>query len=359
MNSKMVSLFTLHKFNTRNMENKKVLLTGVTGFLGSHTTIQLLNKGYHVKGTLRNINRVESIREIIARHTTRSENLEFYEINLSDSEDKWADAMKEIDFVVHIASPFPTTLPKNEDDIIFPAKNGTLNILKSATKAKVKRIVLTSSSGAVVYGDRKNGAFSEKDWTNIKNLNDTTPYFRSKTIAEKTAWDFISANPNAPELVTILPGAILGPVLDKDDYGTSANLVKKIMDGSMPAMPKIGFEMADVRAVADAHIKALENPNASGNRYLCANGYLEFKDIADILRVEFPNNKIPSKTLPDFMVKLFSVFDKETKPILNDLGAKRTIDNSKIKKELSWKPIALQESVKDTAHSLKNLNIVE
>lgn len=341
------------------MENKKVLLTGVTGFLGSHTTIQLLNKGYHVKGTLRNKERAESIKKIIAKHTTSSDNLTFYEIDLSDSEKKWTDAMKEIDFVVHIASPFPTTLPKNEDDIIVPAKNGTLNVLKSATKAKVKRVVLTSSSGAVVYGERKKGTFSEKDWTNIKNLNDTTPYFRSKTIAEKSAWDFIRATPNAPELVTILPGAMLGPILDKNDYGTSANLVKKIMDGSMPAMPKIGFEMADVRAVADAHIKALENPNASGNRYLCTNGYLEFKDIADILREEFPKNKIPSKTLPNFMVKLFSIFDKETKPILNDLGAKRTIDNSKIIKELNWNPISLQESVKDTAHSLKNLKIVK
>ncbi|WP_235271006.1 aldehyde reductase [Flavobacterium sp. 316] len=331
----------------------------MTGFLGSHTTIQLLNKGYQVKGTLRDKKRAESIREIIAKHTTNIDNLTFYEINLSDSEEKWTKAMTEIDYVIHIASPFPTTLPKNEDDIILPAKNGTLNILKSATKAKVKRVVLTSSTGAVVYGERKNGEFSEEDWTNIKNLNDTTPYFRSKTIAEKAAWDFVNANQNASELVTILPGAILGPILDKDDYGTSANLVKKMMDGSMPAMPKIGFEMADVRAVADAHIKALENPNASGKRYLCANGYMEFKDIAEILREEFPNDKIPSKTLPNFMVKLFSIFDKETKSILNDLGAKRTINNSKIKKELNWNPISLQVSVKDTAHSLKNLKIVK
>lgn len=341
------------------MENKNVLLTGVTGFLGSHTAIQLLNKGYQVKGTLRDMKRAESIKRIIAKHTTNIEGLTFHEINLSDSQEKWDEVMSDVNLVIHIASPFPTTLPKDEDEIIIPAKNGTLNILKSATKAGIKRVVITSSSGAVVYGERKNGTFSEKDWTNINNLNDTTPYFRSKTIAEKSAWDFVNANQDAPELVTILPGAILGPILDKDDYGTSANLVKKMMDGSMPAMPKIGFEMVDVRAVADAHIRALENPNASGNRYLCTNGYMEFKDIAEILREEFPKNKIPSKTLPNFMVKIFSAFDKETKPILNDLGAKRTINNSKIKKELNWSPISLQESVKDTAHSLKNLNIVK
>ena len=323
------------------------------------TTIHLLNKGYKVKGTLRNSKRSESIKNVIAQHSANSQNLSLCEIDLTDSQERWNEVMQDVDLVIHIASPFPTTLPKNENDIVLPAKNGTLNVLKSATKAKVKRVVITSSSGAVVYGERKYGIFSEKDWTNSANKNDTTPYFRSKTIAEKSAWNFIKANPEAPELVTILPGAILGPILDPNDYGTSANLVKKMMDGSMPAMPKIGFEMVDVRSVADAHIKALENPNASGNRYLCANGYLEFKDIAEILKKEFPENKIPSKTLPNFMVKLFSILDRETQPILNDLGAKRTIDNSKIMKELNWNPISLQESVKATAHSLKNLNIIK
>ena len=338
--------------------HKKVLLTGVTGFLGSHTTIQLLNKGYEVIGTLRDVKRSETIKEIIAKHTKNINHLSFYEINLSDSTDKWKVAMKGVDYIVHIASPFPTVLPKHENDIILPAKNGTLNILKAATASGVKRVVVTSSTGSVVYGERKNGTFTEKDWTNVSNKKDTTPYFRSKTIAEKSAWDYVKNNKNAPELVTILPGAILGPILDKSDYGTSANLIKKLMDGSMPAMPRIGFEMVDVRAVADAHIKALESPNASGNRYLCTSGYMEFKGLAKILKKEFPNSKIPSKTLPNFMVKLFSTFDKETKPILNDLGTKRLVDNSKIKKELNWSPISLTESIKTTAQSLIDLNII-
>ena len=340
------------------MQNKKILLTGVTGFLGSHTAIQFLNKGYEVKGTLRNLKRSNAIKSIIAKHSQNINNLSFYEINLTDSVDKWKNAMKDVEYVVHIASPFPTVLPKHENDIILPAKNGTLNILKAATAIGIKRIVVTSSSAAVVYGERKNGTFSEKNWTNVSNKEDTTPYFRSKTIAEQSAWNFVKDNKNAPELVTILPGAILGPILDANDFGTSANLVKKLMDGSMPAMPKIGFEMVDVRSVADAHIKALETPNAKGNRYLCTNGYMEFKDIATLLKNEFPNYKIPSKTLPNFMVKLFSTFDKETKPILNDLGAKRIVDNSKIKRELIWTPISLTESIKATAQSLIDLKII-
>ncbi len=346
-------------FKMGTMQNRKVLLTGVTGFLGSHTTIQLLKKGYSVKGTLRDLNRRERIENIIKKHNAKLENLSFEVIDLSDSLDKWKEAMVGVDFVVHIASPFPTTLPKDENELILPAKNGTLNILKAARYAGVRRVVMTSSSGAAVYGDRKNGIFSEKSWTNVANKSDTTPYFRSKTIAEQAAWDYVNAEQNTIELATILPGAILGPVLDKNDYGTSANLVKKMMDGSMPALPKIGFEMVDVRSVADAHLKALEHPSAKGNRYLCTNGYLQLKDISKILRKEFPKYKIPSSTLPDFAVRLFSLLDKETRPILNDLGAKRLIDSSKIRNELGWKPISLTSSVIDTAESLIQLKIVQ
>ncbi len=341
------------------MQGKNILLTGVTGFLGSHTTIELLNRGYQVRGTLRDQNKQHHIKEVIGKHSNKTENLSFYQIDLLDSYKDWKKAMESIDAIIHIASPFPTSLPKNEDDLIIPAKKGTLNILKAATELEIPKVIMTSSSGAVVYGNKKNATFSEKDWTNVQNKNDTTPYFRSKTIAEKEAWNFVKKTPGAPELVTILPGAILGPIIDKNDFGTSANLVKKMMDGSMPAMPKIGFETVDVRSVADAHIKALENPKANGNRYLCANGYLAFKDIADILRKEYPNKKIPSKELPNFLVKLFSVFDKDTKPILNDLNSRRLLDTSNILKELDWKPISLEQSVKDTAQSLLNLNFVK
>ena len=341
------------------MQGKNILLTGVTGYLGSHTTIELLNRGYNVIGTLRSKKKEQHITEVISKHSDKTENLSFHQIDLLDSVEDWKKAMRGIDGIFHIASPFPTSLPKNENDLIAPAKKGTLNILKSATELGIPKVVMTSSAGTVVYGNTKNGTFSEKDWTNVKNRNDTTPYFRSKTIAEQEAWKFVKNTPNAPELVTVLPGAILGPIIDKNDFGTSANLVKKMMDGSMPAMPKIGFETVDVRSVADAHIKAFENQKANGNRYLCANGYLTFKDIATILRNEYPKKKIPSKELPNFLVKFFSFFDKETKPILNDLNSKRLLETSKIIIDLDWKPIPLEQSVKDTASSLIKLKFVK
>ena len=339
------------------MKSKKVLLTGITGFVGSHTAIQLLDKGYEVVGTLRNKKRQASIEKIIQKHATRTDLLSFVEIDLGAPLEKWQTIMQEVDYVLHIASPFPTKLPKHENDLVLPAKNGTLNILKAATFNKVQRVVMTSSTGAAAYGKKKIGEFTEKDWTDITNKKDTTPYFRSKTVAEKAAWDYVNSTANAPELVTILPGAILGPVLEKD-FGTSANIIKKMMDGSMPALPKIGFALVDVRSVADAHIKALETPKVAGNRYLCANDFLEFKEIAQILKAGYPERKIPRKILPNFMVRLFSNIDPETKPVLLDLGAKRVVNHAKISQELNWQPIPIKQSVLDCANSLIDLNLI-
>ncbi|OJJ21469.1 nucleoside-diphosphate sugar epimerase [marine bacterium AO1-C] len=339
------------------MKSKKVLLTGITGFVGSHTAIQLLDKGYEVIGTLRNQQRQASIEQVIQKHTTQTDLLSFVEIDLGAPLEKWQTALQGIDYVLHIASPFPTKLPKNENDLILPAKNGTLNILKAATHNRVKRVVMTSSTGAAAYGKKKIAEFTEKDWTNIHNKKDTTPYFRSKTVAEKAAWDYVNSTANAPELVTILPGAILGPVLEKD-FGNSANIVKKMLDGSMPALPKIGFEIVDVRSVADAHIKALETPQAAGNRYLCTNGFLEFKEVAQILKANYPKRKIPQKVLPNFMVRLFSNIDPETKPVLLELGTRRTVNHRKIKEELQWNPISVKQSVLDCADSLIGLAVV-
>ncbi|WP_298546686.1 aldehyde reductase [uncultured Aquimarina sp.] len=340
------------------MENKKVLLTGVTGFLGSHTTIQLLNKGYEVIGTLRDMKRVDEIKEVIAKNTDNIDKLDFAEANLMD-EHIWNDLASEVQNVIHIASPFPRELPKNENDLIAPAKNGTLNILKAASKHGLRRIVLTSSSGAIVYGKEKSkrkGIFDENDWTNISNTKDSTPYFRSKTIAEKAAWDFIKNDTSGLELTTICPGAILGPILEKD-FGTSANIVIKTMDGSSPAIPKIGFDMVDVRSVADLHIRAMEAPEAAGERFVCSAGFLTFEEVASILRKKYPHKKIPKFALPDFAVRLFSNIDKTIKPILIDLGTERKVNNNKAVKLLEWQPISAQEAVLACAESVIKLSL--
>lgn len=340
-------------------QNSKVLLTGVTGFLGSHTTIQLLDKGYKIVGTLRDMTRASKIKEVIQTHTNNIDNLSFVEADLLN-EKIWQEAMEGIDYVIHIASPFPRELPKKEEDLIIPAKQGSLNILTAASKTNVKKVVLTSSFGAIVYGKEKSkrsGLYNENDWTDITNIKDTTPYFRSKTIAEKSAWEFIKEDNSGLELTTICPGAILGPVLE-EDFGTSANIVIKTMDGSSPAIPKIGFDMVDVRSVADLHIRAMEMKEASGERFIGSAGYLTFKEVADILREEYPERKIPRPSLPNFAVKLLSNFEKTLKPILVDLGVERKLDNSKAKSVLKWQPISAKKAVLACAESLIELNII-
>lgn len=342
------------------MQSKKVLLTGVTGFLGSHTTIQLLEKGYNVIGTLRNIERADSIKKIINRHTKNIDNLTIVEANLND-QDIWLEISQDVDFIQHIASPFPRELPKNDEELIIPAKSGVLNVLNAAVANKVKRVVITSSMATVAYGKRKEElkrTFNETDWTDETNLKDSTPYYRSKTIAEKAAWKFMSQNNTNLELATVLPGAILGPVLE-NDFGTSANIVIKTLEGSIPALPKIGFDIIDVRSVADLLIRAMELPQATNNRYIASSGYLTFKEVAGILKKAYPDKKIPSKELPNALVKLFSNFDKTLKPILIDLGIKRKLDNTKAIKGLSWNPIPIDKAILDCAKSIIELGIVK
>lgn len=334
----------------------KVLLTGITGFLGSHTAIQLLEKGYEVIGTLRSENRIEAIKKVIGKHIKNVDNLKFAVADLNNSH-VWDNLMQGVDYVQHIASPFPRTLPKNDDELVVPAKNGVQNILEAAARNKVKRVVLTSSTAAIVYGKEKskrNGTFNEENWTDENNLKDTTPYFRSKTIAEKLAWDFLKNSQNGLELSVVCPGAILGPVLE-EDFGTSANIVIKLLDGSTPALPKIGFDMVDVRSVADLQIKAMETPKAANERFIASAGFLSFAEVANILRSAYPNKKIPKFSMPNFFVKLYANFDKDIKPVLLDLGVERRLNHSKAEKLLGWQPIPVKDAVLSCAESVMEL----
>ena len=341
------------------MKHKNVLLTGITGFLGAHTAIQLLNKGYNVVGTLRDKKRASDIRAIIGEHVSSINNLTFAEADLNNAV-VWSELTKNVDYVQHIASPFPRKLPKNENDLILPAKNGTLNILKSAADNGVKRVVMTSSMAAVVYGkskDQLSRVFTETDWTDETDKRDTAPYIRSKTIAEKAAWAFMQNNKSGLELTTVLPGAILGPVLEKD-FGTSANIVAHILQGQPPALPKIGFDIIDVRSVADLLIKAMESPKAADKRYIASAGYLTFREIALLLSAQYPHRKVPSGELPNFAARLFSVFEPALKPVLLDLGIKRKAYIDKAKSELNWEPLPLKEAVMACAESLFKQKII-
>ncbi len=336
----------------------KVLLTGVTGFLGSHITIQLLNKGYEVVGTMRDLKRSLEMLEVLGKYAS-TEKLTFVQADLTHDND-WNDLMKGVEFVQHIASPFPRTLPKTDREIVETAVQGTLNVLRAAAANSIKRVVLTSSTGAIVYGKTKgleSKTYNEEDWTDAKNYSDTTPYFRSKTLAERVAWEFVESDKSGLELTTICPGAILGPVIEKD-FGTSANIVIKTIDGSTPAIPQIGFDMVDVRSVAELHVLAMEKSEAANERFVGSAGFMTFKDVADTLRFKYRDRKIPKALLPNFMVKAISNFDSTLKPILIDLGKKRKVDNSKAKTLLGWKPLSNKEAVISCAESVIQMGIV-
>lgn len=339
---------------------KKVLLTGVSGFLGSHTALQLLNKGYHVIGTLRDLKLADSIKVALSPFTEHLANLEFREADLLDSS-VWDSLCQGMDFVQHIASPFPRLLPKKESDLIRPAVEGTMNVLQAAHRAGVKRTVLTSSIGSIMYGKTSQttkALYTEEDWSDIAVSADITPYFKSKTLAEKAAWDFVNQAEVAMELSVICPGAILGPVLEKD-FGTSANIVIKNMDGSSPALPRMGYDIVDVRSVAELHILAMELPEAAGQRFIGSAGFASFKDVADILRPHYPKHPIPSRILPGFLVNLFSLIDPTVKPILIDLGKERRVSHAKAEKLLGWKPKSLEEAVLSCAESLIRVGLIK
>jgi nucleoside-diphosphate-sugar epimerase len=342
------------------MSSPKVLLTGITGFLGSHTAIQLLNKGYEVVGTLRDMGRADSIRAVLGKHTPHLDRLHLAQAELTDAQ-VWPRLMQGVQYVQHIASPFPRVLPKNDDELVVPAREGVLGILRAASASGVKRVVLTSSSGAVLYGKpsaQRSGVFDETTWTDVTDMQDTTPYFRSKTIAERAAWDFMASDRSGMELSTVLPGAILGPLLE-EDFSGSANIVIKSLDGSVPAVPNIGFDMVDVRSVAELLVLAMEKPQAANQRYIGSEGYLSFKDVADILRAAYPKRRIPSRVLPNFAVRLFSYVDPTLKPILLDLGARRELNNNKAIQQLGWRPRTPKEGVLACAASAIALGVVK
>ncbi|WP_031529631.1 SDR family oxidoreductase [Dyadobacter crusticola] len=334
------------------MKNKKVLLTGVTGFLGSHTAIQLLNQGYRVVGTARNADKIEPIKEVLAEHTSHIHNLDFAVADLGDQL-IWDELSTEVDFIQHIASPFPRQLPRHEDELILPARNGTLAILRAAAANNVKRVVITSSMAAVAYGRparKLRKTFDENDWTNEHSKKDITPYYKSKTVAEKAAWDFIGADASGLELVTVCPGAVLGPVLEKD-FGTSANLILSILNGSFPALPKVGFDIVDVRSVADLLIRAMEIPEANGNRYLGASEYLTLREIAGILEEHYPERKIPLSVMPNFVSHTLAFFTPELRPIMLETIRRKT-NLLKARKELGWEPVSAKDAVLACADSL-------
>jgi len=336
---------------------KKLLVTGASGFIGTHCIVELLNNGYQVKGTLRNLNRAEQIRDVLIKHTKKADSIEFTQAELTDAL-SWEEAMNGCSGVLHIASPVPVVQPKNADEIIITAREGALNVLRAAKKMGVSRVVMTSSVSAV-WGKGREGSrvYSESDWTYTDDP-DQSPYSLSKTFAEKAAWEFVDEH-GTPELVVINPSFVFGPALESD-YGSSLEILYRILKGKYPMVPKLGFEIVDVRDVAALHRLAYESPKAVGRRFLCSSGFRWLKEMSIFLRDNFPDyrDKISVKVMPNFLLKIIAIFDRSVAGFLPDLEIKKEMDISPAREVLGWSPRSPEESMKSGARSLIHLGIV-
>ncbi|HTQ06798.1 MAG TPA: aldehyde reductase [Polyangiaceae bacterium] len=332
----------------------EVVVTGATGFIAEHCILELLRAGYRVRGTVRSQTKAARLRETIARHTNAGDRLALVQADL-EVDEGWDDALRGADYVLHVASPFPSALPRHEDELIVPARDGALRILRAAAKAGVRRVVLTSSLAAVVCGHARDGSevYDETSWSDVSK--DIGAYEKSKTLAEQAAWDFVRSLPaDRPlELVTVNPGLVLGPVLD-GSFGTSASVVRDLLRGSMPGCPPLGWAMVDVRDVAKMHLLALTTKEAAGQRFVCAGEHAWLIDVARVLERHFgpKGYKVPTRELPGWMVRVVALFDKKVRLVVNEVGRRQDVTHERARRVFGWEPRGLEEMVVATGESL-------
>jgi dihydroflavonol-4-reductase len=332
-----------------------VLVTGGSGFLGGWCLVELLQRGYRARTTVRDLARESDVRAAVDTQIDARDRLDVVAADLTN-DDGWADAVAGCDYVLHVASPFPPAQPKDPDELIVPARDGTLRVLRASLAAGVKRIVLTSSVAAVRTpgpGSVANGRdLTEDDWNDPDNPH-TTPSTRSKTIAERAAWDFMRAEGAEDRLVTVQPGAIIGPVLGRD-RSYSLQAVERMLTGKMPGLPRLGFSFIDVRDVAALEVAAMSAAEAGGQRLIAASTFLWFSDVAAILREQLGPDarKVPRRGVPDFVVRVLARFDPELRSIVGELGHKTTYSVDNARRRVGWSPRPMQETIVDCARSL-------
>lgn len=331
-----------------------VLVTGASGYIAGYVVRALLADGWAVRGTIRDVAKAGRARAALGLSEAE---LPFVAADLS-SDAGWAEAAAGCTHVQHVASPFPPGAPKHEDDLIVPARDGALRVLRAARDSGVRRVVMTSSVAAIAYGHDPGRPFTEADWTDPASP-DAYPYARSKTIAERAARDWVAAEGAGLELVTINPGLVLGPVTSAD-LSASHAIVTKLLDGALPGLPRFGFAIVDVRDVAAAHVAAMTAPGMAGERFIAAGPFMWMSDIAAVLKSRLGDRakRVPTMTLPDFAVRLSALFDKEVKAVITELGRARPVDNRHIRDRLGWSPRAAEETIVDTARSLIERGLV-
>jgi nucleoside-diphosphate-sugar epimerase len=342
------------------MTAAKVLVTGASGFIAKHCIAELLRRDHAVKATLRNLARADEVRQSVAHAGADASGVEFVAADLL-SDEGWAQAMDGCTYVLHVASPFPITEPKRPEDVIRPAREGALRVLRAARDAGVKRVVLTSSIVAITlpWPEASLGhVFTEDDWTNPER-RDISTYVKSKALAERAAWDFVKSEAGAPELTVVNPAFVLGPAPDPD-LSTSHEVLRLMAIGAYLAAPKVGFPVSDVRDVAITHALVMTHPKAAGERFLSANGFLRLYEIGQLLAATLPDlkRKVPKFEMHDFTVRAIALVDKRLRAVLADLGHPRHISNAKAHRILEQSFRSPQEAVKSAAASLRALHVI-
>jgi nucleoside-diphosphate-sugar epimerase len=330
---------------------KTVLVTGGSGFLGGWCAIELLRRGHRVRTTVRDLAREADVRAAIGSQVPADGDLSVLSADLR-SDDGWEEAVRGCDRVLHVASPFPPAQPKDPDELIVPAREGTLRVLRAALAAGVGRVVVTSSVAAVSGGaSPSSGPLDEANWTDLANPN-LSPYVRSKTVAEKAAWELVGEAGESERLAVVNPGAILGPALS-EDRSFSLQLVERLLKG-MPGVPRIGFSIVDVRDVAALQIAAMDAPAAGGERFVAVGQFRWMSEVAKVLRERLGSEapRVPKRGVPDLVVRGMGLFDPGVRSIVNQLGKKLTYSSAKAESALGWSPRPAEETIVDCARSL-------
>jgi dihydroflavonol-4-reductase len=338
--------------------NGTVLVTGGSGFVGSHVALQLLNAGYAVRTTVRSLDKEPGVRSMLENAGAKAEGrLSFLVADLLHDEG-WAEACAGCDYVMHVASPLIAT--KNEEEVIRPAVDGALRVLRAARDASVRRVVFTSTCGAIYYGHPLRAEpFDETSWTHVDG-GAMSAYVKSKALAERAAWDFQRSEGGSLELSVVNPSGIFGPALGPD-YSSSLDLIKRLLNGSLPACPDLWFGVVDVRDVADLHLRAMTAPEAKGERFIATQGdAVSMLGIAKVLKARLGEQakRVPTRRLPNSIVKLVALFDVEMRDLVPLLGKARNATSAKAQRMLGWKPRSWEDAVVATAESLLKLGLV-
>lgn len=342
------------------MSGELVLVTGGSGFVGAHCILRLLNDGYRVRTTVRNTVREEELRALL--RDAGAELGRRLSVTLADlrRDEGWPEAVHDCDFVLHVASPFPAAEPRNENDLIIPAREGALRVLRAASRARVKRVVMTSSFAAIGYGQAaRDTPFTEADWTDVDGEG-VRAYTKSKTLAERAAWDFMRREGGRTELAVINPVMILGPVLGKQ-YSTSIRLIEMLMKG-IPVTPRNALGIVDVRDVADLHIRAMLSPSAAGQRFIATAGrFMWIKEIAKVLRDRMgeAGRRAPQLELPDWVVKAGATVSSSVAQFAAELGHMKKASSDKARTMLGWGPQSNEDAIVATAESLIRVGVIQ